>query len=73
MESGETGSDGGLSAGVSASVEIAFNEVIRAAISVGVSQVYADLNPERVSWLHTDEQWLKRATRRFWRALKEEG
>lgn len=50
----------------------AFDEVLRAAICVGCSQVYTDHDPERLSWLEADQAWLDNRVRDFWRTLDRE-
>lgn len=56
---------------VATEILAALDEVIRAAVVVGRSQVYSDENPERLSWLRYDENELEHARFALMRALEE--
>ena len=58
--------------GISPFVVLAVDEVIRAAITLGASQAYSDIDPNRQRWVNEDQRWLDRTKVRLWRALREE-
>lgn len=57
---------------MSTDVRLAFDDVLRAAIRLGNSQVYADDKPERKAWVRDDQRKLDKASCAFWRTLNEE-